>query len=386
MTEQSHVEEQAVETNEGFNLKRGPSGMIYFNVFDGTLCQKTKEARDGWEGPIKTINPQDKSDVFTYVMRYDSLVGRIIDVNKYKKEFDNGGKTSGFNITIMAGSKRGILQLTWIEHTLKRFLKVAPNIDFEKPIRISVWPTKTAKGKTKAAVSFKQGDDPDPENWVSIPEFYNKENEDMPKAIYDEDNDEWDDKAQNRFLGERFAADTLPKIKEIAARYPAYQAPAAPPQTYPPQQTHSQAQVEQHLDKTKPDNPVAKSLADLVTAKQLGMIRAMSREKGLDAESLCRQELECATDELSKRAASYFIDFIQNVKDERPAPAPAPAPVAQPQLAQAAPAKSNLQQARESFKSNPVLQEPEGFMERDTGPTPPPAHHPFDNPDDDIPF
>lgn len=61
-----------------------------------------------------------------------------------------------------------------------------------------------------------------------------------------------------------------------------------------------------------PANPIAKSLGDLVTAKQLGMIRALAREKGIDAEEECTNVMQCKTDELSKKAASSFIQHLQD--------------------------------------------------------------------------
>lgn len=60
-----------------------------------------------------------------------------------------------------------------------------------------------------------------------------------------------------------------------------------------------------------PSNPVAKSLGDLVTAKQLGMIRALARETGIDADEECQTVMNCKTDELSKKAASAFIQHLQ---------------------------------------------------------------------------
>jgi Rad52/22 family double-strand break repair protein len=62
-----------------------------------------------------------------------------------------------------------------------------------------------------------------------------------------------------------------------------------------------------------PADPVAASLSDLVTAKQLGMIRAISREAGVDADSECRSLLKCVTGELSKKAASAFIHHLQDM-------------------------------------------------------------------------
>ena len=66
-----------------------------------------------------------------------------------------------------------------------------------------------------------------------------------------------------------------------------------------------------------PANPIAKSLSDLVTAKQLGMIRAISRESGFDADEECQNVMQCKTDELSKRAASSFIQHLQDSQKQK---------------------------------------------------------------------
>ncbi|HEV2706575.1 MAG TPA: Rad52/Rad22 family DNA repair protein [Pyrinomonadaceae bacterium] len=65
-----------------------------------------------------------------------------------------------------------------------------------------------------------------------------------------------------------------------------------------------------------PRDPLAKSMSDLVTPKQLGMIRALAREAGVDVEEECQQALRCRTEELSKRAASSFIDHLKNLQGE----------------------------------------------------------------------
>ncbi len=63
-----------------------------------------------------------------------------------------------------------------------------------------------------------------------------------------------------------------------------------------------------------PSNPIARSLFDLVTAKQLGMIRATARELGIGADDECGRVMHCSTDELSKRAASAFIEHLGDLR------------------------------------------------------------------------
>ncbi len=83
--------------------------------------------------------------------------------------------------------------------------------------------------------------------------------------------------------------------------------------------------IEQH-ENTQTAEPqqfgdaVAKSLGDMVTAKQLGMIRAIAREANIDAETECTQMMHCGIDELSKRAASDLIEHLQNLQRNSASP------------------------------------------------------------------
>lgn len=61
-------------------------------------------------------------------------------------------------------------------------------------------------------------------------------------------------------------------------------------------------------------NPVAATLGDMVSGKQLGMIRAIARENGLDAEFECKTKFNCEVSELSKRAASDLIGHLQSMQ------------------------------------------------------------------------
>lgn len=73
-----------------------------------------------------------------------------------------------------------------------------------------------------------------------------------------------------------------------------------------------------------PSNPIARSLSDLVTAKQLGMIRAIAREIGVDADEECQNVMQCKTDELSKKAASGLIQHLQDLQKQQEVPNVAP--------------------------------------------------------------
>lgn len=68
-----------------------------------------------------------------------------------------------------------------------------------------------------------------------------------------------------------------------------------------------------------PADPIARRLGDLVTAKQLGMIRVIARDLNIDAEEECNTVMQCSTDELTKRAASSLIQHLQDMQRRREA-------------------------------------------------------------------
>ena len=68
------------------------------------------------------------------------------------------------------------------------------------------------------------------------------------------------------------------------------------------------------VEPRKFEDTMAKTLGDLVTAKQLSMIRAIARESDIDAGKECMNLMNCSVSELSKRAASDLIDHLQNMQ------------------------------------------------------------------------
>jgi len=63
-----------------------------------------------------------------------------------------------------------------------------------------------------------------------------------------------------------------------------------------------------------PSNPIAGSLGELVTARQLGMVRAIAREVNVDPDEECNSVMNCSAGELTKRAASALIQHLQKLR------------------------------------------------------------------------
>ncbi len=59
-------------------------------------------------------------------------------------------------------------------------------------------------------------------------------------------------------------------------------------------------------------DPVAKGMNDLITPRQLGMIRRLAQESHLDAEAECQTMYRCKVEDLNKQAASRLIETLMN--------------------------------------------------------------------------
>lgn len=66
-----------------------------------------------------------------------------------------------------------------------------------------------------------------------------------------------------------------------------------------------------------PTNPLAKSVSELATPKQIVMIRAICRDLDIDVDLELSEtlKLDCKVEELSRRAASSFIDHLKQIQE-----------------------------------------------------------------------
>src|SRR5262245_5202833 len=65
-----------------------------------------------------------------------------------------------------------------------------------------------------------------------------------------------------------------------------------------------------------PKEPLARTLADLITPRQINLIRAIGRDSGFDIEQECQSLLGCPLEGISKRAASCLIDYLLRKQQE----------------------------------------------------------------------
>lgn len=62
--------------------------------------------------------------------------------------------------------------------------------------------------------------------------------------------------------------------------------------------------------------PIARTITELVTPKQLFLIRKLAENHDLDAEAMCQESYHAGLDEISRRAASALIERLNAMSEE----------------------------------------------------------------------
>jgi hypothetical protein len=343
-------------SSEGLFEDKGSKAGTYLSIFDFTICQRSKtlpENPAGWEGPFTRQNPKTKEEVVSYAKRYDRMVARIVDISKHTKEFDaakGGGKVTNWDLSLVFQGQLAVLQLVWIDHVLKRFLKVAPNINFSRPVLISAFKA-MKNGDPKQAVSFRQcmtvEPDTNVDNWTKVEEYWKPEvaqNGDkiegapyvgadgslLPPPIQDEEDDSWDYKAQNKFLAVYFRDNVLPKIKAIAERY-GLENKDSDSTVAGAELTHTGLPQANDAPVTeKPFNAVAQSLNDMVTGAHVARIKTLSQALGYEPNWATQKLVQADLNELTDEAGRYVIYQMESKLQKQPTQALAPQQQAAP--------------------------------------------------------
>jgi hypothetical protein len=181
----------------------------YLSIWDGSIVQKSKEPREGYER-------HEKDGRVSYVKRYPGFDGFIDDIIWFDREIEGGKRIKGWNLVV--SDKGDVYQLSMPLNSAATnvFMNVAGNIDFEQKVSFSAW--KDREGKT--AFLLRQPD----RTGETVKRCHTKDHPNgMPQAKYSERRKEWDFTEVEDFLLEKMESKVIPKCKAAAAgRTPDY--------------------------------------------------------------------------------------------------------------------------------------------------------------------
>lgn len=215
--------------------KKTESRAIYLQVKHFCLWMEIKKRVDGCEA-IEVTNPKTKEVLTKFGYAYRSVSGRVVKIARYDTADKYSTRYFGFKVHFQDDSDLFVLDMPYQSQILRRFLRVARNIDWLRPLTITIF---KGKGEGKKAdgetgVWFQQGDD-------TIKPYYTREApRGMPTATQDPDTHEWDFKAQHRWLIDKLQAEIIPDVEHASHAVPPMEPesdasePEPSPQSGPP--------------------------------------------------------------------------------------------------------------------------------------------------------
>ncbi len=190
--------------------KQSESKAVYLAVKHYSIWRELKHHIAGCDEVVVT-NPKTKEVITKYGYRYRDLEGYVVKLEKY----DTGDKWPtryiGFKMHMIEGGDTFVLDLPYASGVLRRVLRIAPNVDWARPLSLTVFEGKKgAKGDSETGIWFRQ-------DGATVKSYYTKDTPNgMPAATQDPHTHEWDFKPQHRWLVDQLMTVTAPQILEIA--------------------------------------------------------------------------------------------------------------------------------------------------------------------------
>ncbi len=191
---------------KGFQEDTGQSA-LYFAIKHHGIVEESKRERPGFS-PIDIFVQRTGENITKYIKRYKAIEGFINKIEYRESEFE-GVKFNSWKIHILDdGGNLGILDLLLNSNPGTRFMKLAENLDFSKPVEFSAWHD-TKDDKTAFVVK---------QNGQSVSQRYTKDNPgDCPPPVPRGRANKLDFTDQEDFLFERMMNVVVPAVGAAAA-------------------------------------------------------------------------------------------------------------------------------------------------------------------------
>lgn len=182
-------------------VEKTNTGTIFLNVKHSSICEESKTERAGFQ-PIEVTNPRTREAITKYVKVYNGVEALVTKIEWYSRDFEDT-TFRGWKIHLDAAGTPAILDLPFGSRAAKRFMKLAENIDFTRPVEFRAW----HDAKTDSTAFFVGQDG------RSIPQAYTMENPgDCPAPVKNRLG-KWNFDAQDEYLYNQMVDVVIPRVE-----------------------------------------------------------------------------------------------------------------------------------------------------------------------------
>lgn len=198
----------------GYVQKQSNNG-LRFTVKYHSICEVSRKEKEGFE-EIKITDVSTGEEITKYVRRYDALDAFVtkIEFRDTKQQYETRFMSWLVHLTNAEG-KPATLEIPFKTNASDRFMKLAENIDFARPVEFRAWCDTTGK-KDKTAFYVGQRVNEADEKSVKVDQKYKKgDMGDCPEAV--EELDGWNYSAQLKYLHAQMLNVVVPRVEAANA-------------------------------------------------------------------------------------------------------------------------------------------------------------------------
>lgn len=182
--------------------KKTDSGVIFLAVKHNSLVRESKGPQQGFE-EIEVENPRTKEKVKKYIERFSAVEGMVTKIEWYDTEQKYENRYQGWKIHVDANGVPVVLDLPFSSIPASRFMKLAENIDWSKPVEFRAW-----KDVKRDATAFWVGQNND-----SVPQKYTRDDPGACPQPTQNARGKWNYDAQMDFLFGRMKDVVIPAVE-----------------------------------------------------------------------------------------------------------------------------------------------------------------------------
>ncbi len=191
--------------------EKSEAGKTFLVIKHNTICQESKNERPGFV-PQEVRNPRTDETSIKWIKPYDSVEALITKIEFRDTHDQYEQRYTSWRIHLDAAGTPCVLEIPFQSRISTRFMKLAENIDFSRPVEFRAW--RDARSESTAFFVGQRENEED-EKSVSVPQKYTRaEPGDCPEPK-ERLGGKWDFSDQMEFLYERMVKVVIPRVEEL---------------------------------------------------------------------------------------------------------------------------------------------------------------------------
>jgi len=192
--------------------EQSDTNAVFLTIKHHGIVQESKVAREDFK-PVEVTNPRTGETFTKFIKRYKAVEALINKIEWRDTGQQYEQRYMGFKIYLDADGVPCVLDLPFESRQCTRFMKLAENIDYTKPVEFRAWHDKQTDS---TAFFVGQGQNGDGKT-ISVPQKYTRDNPgDCPPPVQ-KFNGKWNFDDQTEFLYERMMSVVIPRVDAAVA-------------------------------------------------------------------------------------------------------------------------------------------------------------------------